>query len=212
MKSEVQYWFLRFLRVCAATTVITVLIFMLSPDSLQAQFMVQPVSLAYLAQRADVIVQGQVREVLRESLPGYPNIPTTVVTLDVENMLRGKTGKTYTFREVYIGLHPQEGKQTYVAGQRLMLFLPSPSQYGLSSPVGIGQGRFHIGYNARGSAIVANERGNAELFKDVKQSATNAGMRLTPGQLRVASTERGPVALDEFVSLVRSLASLPRIQ
>jgi hypothetical protein len=212
MKMKIQNHPSRFIRDCAARVVMAALAVVLSAGFLTAQFMVQPVNLAYLAQRADVIVQGQVREVHHESLPGYPNIPTLVVTLDVEDMLRGKAAKTYTFREVFIGLRPREGKQTYMAGQRLILFLPSPSQYGLSSPVGIGQGRFHIASDSRGSALVVNESGNAELFKDVKQSATNAGMRLTPGQLRVVSTERGAVALNEFVSLVKSLTSLPRIQ
>jgi hypothetical protein len=30
--------------------------------------------------------------------------------------------------------------------------------------------------------------------------------------LRIATTRRGPVALDDFVSLVKRLTSLPRIQ
>ncbi len=179
---------------------------------LPAQFMVQPVNLTYLCQRADIIVQGQVIDVRQERLPGYANIPTVKITLGVERMLRGAATRTYTFREVFVGLRPKQAKQDYRIGQRLILFLTAPSQYGLSSPVGIGQGRFHIAGDKRGVVTVANERGNAELFREVERSANKAGMRLTTNQLRILSTERGPVALVPFVSLIKSLTSLPRIR
>ena len=76
---------------------VVLLAFLLSSSPLPAQFIVKPVNLAYLAQRADVIVQGRVTEVRHESLPGYPNIPTVVVTLRVETMLRGQAGKDTSF-------------------------------------------------------------------------------------------------------------------
>ena len=184
----------------------------LAASPLQAQFMVLPVNLAYLTQRAGIIVQGRVTEVRYESLPGYPNIPTVEVTLSVEKMVRGPAGSTYTFREILLGRQAKTGKQGYLVGQRLFLFLPAPSRYGLSSPVGIEQGRFHIAREPSGSETVANEWGNAGLFKNVDQDASKAGAQLTTSQLRVATVQRGPVALDDFVSLVRRLTSLPRIQ
>ena len=122
------------------------------------------------SRRADVIVQGQIASVRRKPLPGYPNISTVEVTLRVET-LRGLPGKTYTFREVYLGLRSAEGKRAYMPGQRLFLFLPSPSQYGLSSPIGIGQGRFHIAGDGAGVAKLANEQGNAGLFHGVERDA-----------------------------------------
>ena len=179
---------------------------------LPAQFAVRPVNLAYLSQRADVIVQGQVVNVRHKPLPGYPNVPTVEVTLNVERSLRGTAGKTYTFREVYLGLRTNDGKGTYRKGQRLFLFLPAPSQYGLSSPIGIGQGRFHIAAAAAGGAMLANEHGNAGLFRDVERDSLRAGKRLTTEQKKLASVPRGPVHLEEFVSLVKSLTALPRIQ
>jgi len=174
--------------------------------------MVLPVNLAYLSQRAGIIVQGRVTEVRYESLPGYPNIPTVEVTLNVENMVRGPAGSTYTFREVLMGLQPKTGKQGYVVGQRLFLFFLARSPYGLRSPIGMEQGRFHITRNPSGGEMVVNEWGNAGLFKNVKQTASKGGLQLTTSQLRIATTPRGPVALDDFVSLVRRLTSLPRIQ
>ena len=188
------------------------LIFILYPCTLSAQFISQPVNLAYLSQRADVIVQGRVTKVLRESLAGYPNIRTTVVTINVESSLRGAIEKSYTFREISVGLQQNFGKQTYGVGQRLFLFLPSPSQYGLSSPIGTGQGRFHISDDSRGSATIVNEQGNAGLFRNVEETAVKAGKRLTSSQLKLTATEKGPVALNDFVSLVKSLMTLPRIR
>jgi hypothetical protein len=188
------------------------LVCVLSASSLPAQFAVRQVNLAYLSQRAEVIIQGQIASVKRTHLAGYPNIPTVEVTLNVERSLRGLPGRTYTFREVYFGLRSREGKQGYSVGQSVFLFLPSPSQYGLSSPIGIGQGRFYIAADSAGNAKLANEYGNAGLFRDVERDAVRAGKQLTPDQRKLASTRRGPVPLEEFVSLVKSLTTLPRIR
>ena len=188
------------------------LVYVLSAAPLPAQYAVRPVNLAYLSQRADVIVQGQITSVKHEPLPGYPNIPTVRVTLSVDRALRGLPGRSYTFREVVLGLRTPDGKQAYKTGQRLFLFLPSPSPYGLSSPVGIGQGRFRIAVDAAGNAKLANEHGNAGLFRDVERDAVKAGKQLTTGQRKLASTKSGPVQLEEFVSLVKSLTTLPRIR
>jgi len=179
---------------------------------LQAQVIVRPVNLAYLVQRADIIVQGQVISVLHENLPGYPNIPTLKVTLNVQGMMRGPKGNRYTFREIFLGLRAQEGKKNYQVGQQVFLFLLTPSQYGLSSPIGMEQGRFHITRNASSRATIMNEIGNAGLFQDVVQTARNEGQKLTASQLQLAATERGPVQLEDFSSLVKGLTSLKRIQ
>ena len=189
-----------------------VLLLILSPLLLQAQFISMPVDLSYLSQRADVIVQGKIISVRHENLPGHSNFPTVAVTLEVENMLRGPSDKTYTFRETHFGVRLKGGKQNYQVGQRLLLFLPAPSQIGLSSPIGFEQGRFHISRNAGGAEALVNEVGNAGLFKNVEQKASKLGKRLTPDQSRTASTKAGPVRLDDFVSLTRSLMTLPRIQ
>jgi hypothetical protein len=191
---------------------LAMLLLFITSCPLFAQFMARPVDLAYLSQRAGVIVQGKVISVRHENLPGFQNISTVSVTLEVETMLRGPSTKVYTFREAYIGLRAKDGKNDYQTGQRLLLFLPSPSSYGLSSPVGMEQGRFHIGRNAEGAEIVVNEMGNSGLFKNVAQKASMAGKRLPPEQLRIASTKRGPVRLDELIALTKSLILLPKIQ
>jgi len=179
---------------------------------LRAQFLTRQVNLAYLARRADVVVQGRVANVRYEGLPGYPNIPTVVVTVQVERMLRGPEGGQYTFRQWLLGREMYRGKGGYMAGQRLLLFLPSPSQYGLSSPLGREQGLFRIAPDARGQETIANGYGNAGLFKGVAEHAEENGAPLDEAQLRLAGRAGGAAPLREFVGLVEHLMQLPRLE
>jgi hypothetical protein len=177
-----------------------------------AQYLMRQVNLAYLTQRADIIVQGRVANVRYGGLPGYPHIPTVLVTIQVERMLRGPEGNTYTFRQFLPRSEQRGGKQGYLAGQRLLLFLPSPSSAGLSSPIGHEQGRFHIASDAHGNDTIANGYGNAGLFKGVAGKAEQEGVSLSGKQLRLTSAPVGPVALEDFVALVDRLKLLPRIE
>ena len=180
----------------------------------RAEFIYRQVNLAYLTQRADVIVQGRVVGVRCEGLPGYPNVPTVRVTLEVERMLRGPALERYTFREMLrpMDQYRRAGKRGYVAGERLLLFLPAPSEYGLSSPLGREQGRFHIGRDQRGREVIANEFQNAGLFKNVPEKAEELGLSLSEDELRMTSVPQGIVELKDFLHLVQTLTQLPRIE
>ncbi len=184
----------------------------LAPTSARAQFLFRQVNLSYLTRRADVIVQGRVVGVRYEPLPGYDHIPTVRVTLEVDRMLRGPGTRQYTFRQMMPFLHPRGGKQGYAFGQELMLFLPLPSQYGLSSPLAHEQGTFHISRDPRGRVLVSNEFNNSGLFRNVSSDAEQEGAPLPETQLQLTQTATGPVELERFVSLVKSLAVLPRIK
>lgn len=189
-----------------------VLVWALLPAPAHADFIVRPVNLAYLAQRADIIVQGRIVEARYEGMPNYPHIPTVLVTLEVERMLRGPETTRFTFRQFLLSSHMRAGKNAYRVGQRLLLFLPAPSRVGLSSPIGQEQGRFHILRDASGRENVQNEMGNAGLFKNVATEAEMSGVALSQEEAQVAATPRGPIALHELVSLVEHLRLLPRIQ
>ncbi|MGH9650536.1 MAG: hypothetical protein ACRD3I_08710, partial [Terriglobales bacterium] len=171
----------------------------------RAEFLMRQVNLAYLAQRADVIVQGRVTGLRYEGMPGYPHIPTVLVTLQVEHMLRGPEGQQYTFRQWIPLRREMGGKRGYQTGQRLVLFMLSPSQYGLSGPIGREQGRFHIVRDSRGSEQIANEFANAGLFRSVSETAEKAGASLNEKQMQTASTPSGAVPLNDFVDLVEHL-------
>jgi hypothetical protein len=177
-----------------------------------AQFLYRQLGLPELAERAPIIVQGRVVEARYEGHPDYPNVSTVLVTLQVERMLRGPAEERLSFREFLPGLQARMGKRGYLVGQRLLLFLAAPSRYGLSSPLGGEQGRFHILRDQRGNDLVENDLGNAGLFRNLGPAAARAGVSLSPSQLRLAEVGRGPVPLEELVSLVRQLASAARTE
>ncbi len=188
-----------------------VLLWALVPAPARADFILRQVNLAYLTQRADVIVQGRVVEARYEGMPNYPHIPTVLVTLQVERMIRGPETARYTFRQFLPSSRRRAGKESYQVGQRLLLFLPATSSAGLSSPIGHEQGRFHILRNARGQEVVENELGNRGLFRNVASQAEMSGVGLSQEEAQVVATPRGPVALHDLVSLVEHLRLLPRI-
>jgi hypothetical protein len=177
-----------------------------------AQFLYRQVGLPELAERARIIVQGRVVEARYEGHPDYPNVSTVLVTLQVERMLRGPAEERLSFREFLPGLQARLGKRGYLAGQRLLLFLPEPSRYGLSSPIGGEQGRFHILRDQRGNDLVENDLGNAGLFRNLAPAAARAGVSLSPSQLRLAEGGRGPVPLEDLLSVVRQFTPMARTE
>ncbi len=177
-----------------------------------AQFLYRRVGLAELSERAGIIVQGRVIEARYEGHPDYPNLSTVLVTLQVERMLRGPAEERLSFREFLPGLQARMGKRGYLVGQRLLLFLPEPSRYGLSSPLGGEQGRFRIQRDQRGNDLAENDLGNAGLFRDLAPEAARAGVSLSPSQMRLAGVARGAVPLEDFASVVRQFASAARTE
>lgn len=171
-----------------------------------AEFLRRQVALPELSKRAAIVVQGRVVEARYESHPEYPNISTVLVTLQVERMVRGPEGQQFTFRQYLPSMRAKLGKPEYVVGQRVLLFLPPPSRYGLSSPLGGEQGRFQISRDPQGNELVQNAHGNAGLFRNVSETAAKSGVNLSPRQVQIAATRRGAVPLEDFVDLVRHLS------
>jgi hypothetical protein len=179
------------------------------PISAPAQVLTRPVNLAFLARRADLIVQGRVVEARYEGLPNYPHVSTVLVTLEVERMLRGPDTTRYTFRQ-YVPGGQRALKGDYTVGQRVLLFLPAPSLRGLSSPLALEQGHFRIVPGRSGQELIVNQRGNVGLFEGLPETAARAGITLDEDHLRLVSRTRGAVPVRDFVSLVERLMLLPR--
>lgn len=178
----------------------------------RGQFLYRQVALPELSQRAGVIVQGRIVEARYEPHPNYPHLTTVLVTLQVERMLRGPGDQQFSFRELILSPRAAGGKRGYLAGQRLLLFLTAASRYGLSSPLGGEQGRFHIWRDQRGNELVENEFRNAGLFKGLPEAAAQAGVSISPEQLRLAGVVRGPVSLADLVSVVKQFAAVARTE
>ena len=190
-----------------AITLTWLVLVALHADLAKAQFLYRHVDLPYLTQQAARIVQGRVVEVRYEGHPDYPHVPTVFVTLEVERVLRGDRAEHFSFRQYLPGVPGRTGKPEYAVGQRLLLFMTRESNYGMSAPIAREQGRFRILRDRQGNELVANGYGNAGLFRNVPEAVSRAGVSLSSRQFRLARTERGPVLLDDFVELVRSLSS-----
>jgi hypothetical protein len=94
----------------------------------------------------------------------------------------------------------------YQVGQELVLFLYPESQYGLTSPVGAGQGRFRVLRDASGGALIVNEAGNRGLFENVAASAKQSGVTLSGAEQRMLARP-GPVELSTFLGLAKRFAT-----
>lgn len=81
------------------------------------------------------------------------------------------------------------------------------SQYGLTSPVGLQQGRFRITRDSMGQAMAANGNENLRLFEATEQRAQARGMKLSQRVTTMVRQNRpGPVPLADLEDVIRSFA------
>lgn len=166
-----------------------------------------PQNLGELVQEAATIIRGHVLSARVERHPDLTNLYTVVVTLKVEETLKGQAGSTFTFRQFIWDIRDRWDAAGYRKGGEVVLLLTRPSEIGLSSPVGLEQGRFRIRRDAQGREFALNGRGNAGLFQDFDDFVTEKGFALTPAQTELVQRHRaGPLALEELESLIRTLA------
>src|SRR6267142_101730 len=115
-----------------------------------------PVDLDTLVHSAHTIVRGQVVSAVVEPHPQFANLQTVVVTLSVSKVLKGDAGATFTFRQFVWEPQDVETAAGYRKSPELLLFLNPNSPYGLTSPVGLEQGRFRVERDAKGNAFASN--------------------------------------------------------
>jgi hypothetical protein len=171
--------------------------------------LVAPRNLTQMVDAAGVIVRGRIVSARVERDPEYRALETVVVTLQVDETLKGKTktGDTYTFRQFLWDARGGAAGAGYSKGSEVLLLLLTPNQHGLSSPVGMDQGRFRIVTGAKGVRYAVNGRNNAGLLSGVAARARAKGLRLTPRAASLlAARPHGPVALDDLSELIRQLA------
>jgi hypothetical protein len=95
-----------------------------------------------LVRAAGIIFSGRVTFVGHAALPQGPVPSSTMVTFQVEQAIRRTTpGQMLTIRE-WSGLW--SNGERYRIGERVLLFLYSPSKLGLTSPVAGAMGRFAV--------------------------------------------------------------------
>lgn len=182
-----------------------VLLFIFPPIGLQAQS-VRTISrgLDQLSAEASLIVRGHVTSAKIEPHPQFPNLTTVLVSMDVAETLKGQSHNTLQFRQYIWDIRDKFDAAHYAKGQELLLMLGPVSQYGLRSPVGLDQGRFHIFRDAKGRASAVNGKGNAGLFDSVEKRATANGIQLSSATKALVRRTRGPVPLGDLEDAIRA--------
>jgi hypothetical protein len=190
--------------------VVSLLLFLLAvPAFCQRGAITAPVSLDQMTHRADRIVHGSVMSARVEPHPQLTNLSTVVITMQVQDTLKGKAATTLTFRQFIWDLRDEQDAARYLKGQELLLFLNPVSQYGLTSPVGLEQGRFRITRDRSGKAFAANGRENSGLFSGTEQRARAQHVKLSAKARSVVQhTSPGPIPVDDMKQTIRELARM----
>ena len=180
------------------------------PLSAQRGALVQSQNLGELVSRADTIVRGRVSSVKVEPHPDLANLSTVVVTLSVQETLKGDAGKIHTFRQFIWDVRDRYDAAGYRKGQDVLLILNPVTRLGLTSPAGFEQGRFRIARDAMGREVAANGRGNAGLFRGLTEQLKEKRMKVAPHlSALIERPAPGPLALQDLRQLVRELSSTP---
>jgi hypothetical protein len=166
-----------------------------------------PRALDQLTEEAAVIVHAFVVSTKIEPHPKLNNLTTMVVSLRVVDTYKGTPQRTLMFRQYIWDLRAQLGAAEYRKGQELILLLGPVSEYGLTSPVGLEQGRFKILRDRKGKAFAANGRGNYGLFNSVERRAVMKGEQLSPRTLALTKQSTvGPIPLADLEDAIRTFA------
>jgi hypothetical protein len=106
-----------------------------------------------LVRSAGIIFSGRVTFIGHAASPSRPDPASTTVTFHVENAIRGiAAGQTLTIHE-WTGLW--SSGERYRVGDRVLLFLYSPSKLGLTSPVSGALGKFVM--NSQGQVVLSGQ-------------------------------------------------------
>lgn len=175
------------------------------PAAAQRNARVMRFNAAQLSQAADTIVSGKVTAARVEAHPQFPQMKTLVVTVEITEVWKGQTGAPFSFRQYITDMEDIRTKLNYKIGQEILLFMTRPSKYGLSSPVGLAQGRFRITYDANGNRRAINDAQNFGLFSKMDQTNPKVSAQLSPSaRTMIAQHRSGAVGYHELKSIVEA--------
>ena len=183
----------------------------LLPKAPQATRALQ-VNLAQLAERADKIFVGRCLSSESKVDPRIKKV-VTVSAFAVEEKLKGRLEDEITIKQ-YGGTTPSlsnriAGIPEYAPGERVILFLYEESRYGLTSPVGLAQGKFVFVQDKHhpSKTMVINGLNNKGLFKGMEKSRLMLDHRLGQTQkralARVIDQPHGSVNFSDFLALLQ---------
>jgi hypothetical protein len=175
--------------------------------SAQSNALTLPRNLAALVEESHTVVQGWVTAVALEPHVKLNNLMTVVVTIQVEETLKGDAAKTFSFSQAVIDRRDLQQRMGYRVGQHLLLILIKPSLYGLSSPAGMEQGRFRIESGGDGKLLATNGYGNVGVFRGLDSQLQSRRVQLSPEvQAMITKPAVGPISLEQLKQLIRTIA------
>lgn len=202
--NNVRYNRRGFLAVCALAAFLSALC--APPANAQQGAITLPRNLADLSATADRIVQGKVVAARVEAHPAYPNLNTVLVTLAVDDVMKGAPAKTLTFRQFIWDLRDVSSAAGYRAGDEVLLFLNRPTPLGLTSPVGLQQGRFRVTKGRGGELVAMNGSGNAGLLSGaISSGALNTARLSADSRAAIQGHKQGVIPLSALKESVRVL-------
>jgi len=165
---------------------------------------VRPVNLEQMTERAATIFAGRCLETT-VALDPEVGLEVTTATFEVHRTVKGQLGSTVVVRMV--GGEDRRARESIAGmprfrpGDEVVLFLYAPSALGLSSPVGLGQGRFAVITDKQGRKIAVNDLDNRNLRRRLSsQARTDLGPALEQWK------ERKAVGPDALLDMVESLS------
>lgn len=176
-------------------------------------FLVAQLNLEQLAVLSDRIVAGHCLEVKK----GRDRNGRLVqyVTFAVEETLKGPEVDRLTFKQLLLE-SPEEREwfttttsfsqlPSYVVGEEAVLFLSSPSEIGLTAPIGLAQGKFVVTQGRDGKRLARNGLGNRGLFRGLKTSPKVKSLNLSSRERAQLQGRSGDLLDEDLRSWVKKL-------
>lgn len=164
-----------------------------------------PVPFDVMVQQASVIVRGHIVAVRVEPHPQYSNLKTVVVTVHADRILKGGSVADVTFRQFIWDARDVSSAAGYRKKDEILLFLNPTSSAGLTSPVGLGAGRFRISRDQKGNAFALNERGNAGIANEISTRTRERGIELSRESQSELASAHGAIALTAIEEAIVAL-------
>jgi hypothetical protein len=196
---------------CSAVVAVTILavVFLCLPITSysEPEARVLPRTLVQLADEAETIVHGYIISTQFEPHPQLRNLMTFVVTMSVTQTYKGAKHTSLVFRQYALDADQTHASSGYSKGQEVILFLRPVSQYGLTSPAGLEQGRFNVLTDRRtGQKTAVNGRANAGLFNHFEEHANARNLKLSPRLNNIVNAPTsGPVRLKDLEIMINGL-------
>ena len=165
----------------------------------------RPITLEQLSTRATLIFYGEVisNQVKQDEQSGYI---ATFTEFKVIDLIKGNTGSTHTIKQIGGELKERNmalrihGVPRFLVGNNYVVFLPTKSKLGFSSPLGLHQGRFSV-TTINNEQIINSGRSLASQSQTNPEEQTSRAVQVP---LAVRADKPSQARLDDFINTVRA--------